>query len=228
MWMYRTSWCNQLLLSFMLLFEHCVLMSSYVTVVYVNCWSWHVYGSHSVCLLKPGVTEFLTGIALTRLEFSLHRSPLSDPGLVATTPPASSPSLPLQFWPTPATRNRRSTHPPQLRRPHHCEKERRRSQQLNPPGVYLHRLIPIARPRLRDTASCPRALCPDPSASRLCPWHRPDQSVCLPALGRWLPWPTGQCEPVPVFARSLRICFQPLISDPTVEKARYPFAWWFC
>jgi hypothetical protein len=29
----------------------------YVTVVYVNNWSWHVHGSHSVCLLKPGVTH---------------------------------------------------------------------------------------------------------------------------------------------------------------------------
>jgi hypothetical protein len=29
----------------------------YVTAVYVNNWSWHVHGSHSVCLLKPGVTE---------------------------------------------------------------------------------------------------------------------------------------------------------------------------
>jgi hypothetical protein len=28
----------------------------YVTAVYVNCWSWHVHGSHSVCLLKLGVT----------------------------------------------------------------------------------------------------------------------------------------------------------------------------
>jgi hypothetical protein len=28
----------------------------YVTAMYVNCWSWHVHGSHSVCLLKPGVT----------------------------------------------------------------------------------------------------------------------------------------------------------------------------
>jgi hypothetical protein len=33
------------------------MMSSYVTAVYVNCWSWHVHGSHSVCLLKPSVTE---------------------------------------------------------------------------------------------------------------------------------------------------------------------------
>jgi hypothetical protein len=29
----------------------------YVTAVYVNNWSWHVHGSHSVCLLKPGVTS---------------------------------------------------------------------------------------------------------------------------------------------------------------------------
>ena len=36
MWMSWTSWCNQLLPSFMLLFEHCVMMSGYVTVVYVN------------------------------------------------------------------------------------------------------------------------------------------------------------------------------------------------
>jgi hypothetical protein len=33
-----------------------VIMSSYVTAVYVNFLSWHVHGSHSVCLLKPGVT----------------------------------------------------------------------------------------------------------------------------------------------------------------------------
>jgi hypothetical protein len=36
------------------------MMSSYVTVVYVNCWSWHVHGLHSVCLLKPGVTSFFS------------------------------------------------------------------------------------------------------------------------------------------------------------------------
>jgi hypothetical protein len=56
MWMSQTSWCNQLLLSFMLLFEHCVMMSDYVTVVYANCWFWHVHGLHSICLLNPGVT----------------------------------------------------------------------------------------------------------------------------------------------------------------------------
>jgi hypothetical protein len=65
MWMSQTSWCNQLLPSFMLLFEHCVMMSGYITVVYVNCWSWHVHGSHSVCLLKPGVAK-----QSKRLQFS--------------------------------------------------------------------------------------------------------------------------------------------------------------
>jgi hypothetical protein len=29
----------------------------YVIAVYVNNWSWHVHGSHSVYLLKPGVTK---------------------------------------------------------------------------------------------------------------------------------------------------------------------------
>jgi hypothetical protein len=33
-----------------------VIMSDYVTAVYVNCRSWHVHGSHLVSLLKPGVT----------------------------------------------------------------------------------------------------------------------------------------------------------------------------
>jgi hypothetical protein len=56
MWMSQTYDVIDYYAPFMLLFEHCVMMSSYVTVVYVNCWSWHVHGSHSVCLLKPGVT----------------------------------------------------------------------------------------------------------------------------------------------------------------------------
>jgi hypothetical protein len=30
------------------------MMSSYVTVVYVNCLSWHAHGSHSVYFLKIG------------------------------------------------------------------------------------------------------------------------------------------------------------------------------
>jgi hypothetical protein len=36
------------------------MMSSYATVVYVNCWSWHVHSSHSVCLLKSGVTSIFS------------------------------------------------------------------------------------------------------------------------------------------------------------------------
>jgi hypothetical protein len=40
------------------------MMSGYVTVVYVNCRSWHVHGSHSVCLLKPGVKIFDNGIMM--------------------------------------------------------------------------------------------------------------------------------------------------------------------
>jgi hypothetical protein len=38
-------------------FEHCVMMSNYIIAVYVSFWSWHVHDSHSVCLLKPGVTS---------------------------------------------------------------------------------------------------------------------------------------------------------------------------
>jgi hypothetical protein len=37
-------------------FEQCVMMSNYVIAVYVSFWSWHVQGSHLVCLPKPGVT----------------------------------------------------------------------------------------------------------------------------------------------------------------------------
>jgi hypothetical protein len=55
----KTMWMSQIYdvidyyYPFMLLFEHCVMMSSYVTTMYVNC---YVHGSHSVCLLKQGVT----------------------------------------------------------------------------------------------------------------------------------------------------------------------------
>jgi hypothetical protein len=33
------------------------MMSNYVIAVYVSFRSWHVHGSHSVCLPKPGATE---------------------------------------------------------------------------------------------------------------------------------------------------------------------------
>jgi hypothetical protein len=32
------------------------MMSCYIIVVYVNFLSWHVHGSHLICLIKPGVT----------------------------------------------------------------------------------------------------------------------------------------------------------------------------
>jgi hypothetical protein len=56
MWMSQTYNVIDYYYHFMLLFELYVMMSSYITVVYVNCWSWHIHGSHSICLLKPGVT----------------------------------------------------------------------------------------------------------------------------------------------------------------------------
>jgi hypothetical protein len=39
----------------MLLFEHYAMMFIYVIDVYANS-AWHIHGSHSACLLKPGVT----------------------------------------------------------------------------------------------------------------------------------------------------------------------------
>jgi hypothetical protein len=37
-------------------FENCVMKSNYVIAVYASFWSWHVHGSHLVCLPKPGLT----------------------------------------------------------------------------------------------------------------------------------------------------------------------------
>ena len=54
-------------------------MSSYVTVVYVNCWSWHVHGSHSVCLLKPGVTPVYCSRCMVIAPASLTLSPSVEP-----------------------------------------------------------------------------------------------------------------------------------------------------
>jgi hypothetical protein len=41
------------------------MMSNYVIVVYVNFLSWHVHGSHSVYLPKPGVIVALLGHIIT-------------------------------------------------------------------------------------------------------------------------------------------------------------------
>jgi hypothetical protein len=42
---------------FMLLFEHCAMMFHSFNRCVHEFWSWHVHSSHSVCLLKPGVTH---------------------------------------------------------------------------------------------------------------------------------------------------------------------------
>jgi hypothetical protein len=109
--------------------------------------------------------------------------------------PVVLPSLTPVSWPQPRQRvrrvvpfiasqlrrpqNHRSTHPPQLWRPHRREEERRRLQLTNPPGFDLPCPILIAWPRSRDTASRPRVLCPGP-------WSAPVPLV----LG-----PTGQRAP---------------------------------
>jgi hypothetical protein len=56
LWMSWTSWCSRVPIS-AIYFKQCVMMSNYVIAVYVSFWSWHVHGSHLVCLLKPGVTD---------------------------------------------------------------------------------------------------------------------------------------------------------------------------
>jgi hypothetical protein len=45
------------------------MMSNYVITVYVNFSSWHVHGSHSVYLLKPGVTNPLNPFLTKALCF---------------------------------------------------------------------------------------------------------------------------------------------------------------
>jgi hypothetical protein len=47
-------WCNQLLFPFNTILSTVWWCPCYVTAVYVNNWSWHVHGSHSVCLQKTG------------------------------------------------------------------------------------------------------------------------------------------------------------------------------
>jgi hypothetical protein len=109
---------------------------------------------------------------------------------------AALPSLTWVSWPQPhqqvrrvflfissqprRPRSHRSTHPPQLRRPHRREKERRRPQPFTPPGVDLHHLIPTERLRSRETASRPCALCPGTSVSTCAPNARSDRSTHPP------------------------------------------------
>jgi TM2 domain-containing membrane protein YozV len=48
------------------------MMSNYVIVVYVSFWSWHVHGSHSVYLPKPGVTLCNNDIMIFVTFISIH------------------------------------------------------------------------------------------------------------------------------------------------------------
>jgi hypothetical protein len=68
-------WCNRLF-PFLILFWALWWCPCYVTAVYVNNWSWHVHGSHSVCLLKPGVTvtwpQLSSGLLWRRIRWGCY------------------------------------------------------------------------------------------------------------------------------------------------------------
>jgi hypothetical protein len=55
MWMSMTLWCNKLLLFYVIIRALCDDVHLCNRCVR-EFWSWHVHGSHSVCLPKPGVT----------------------------------------------------------------------------------------------------------------------------------------------------------------------------
>jgi hypothetical protein len=57
------------------------MMSNYVITVYVSFWSWHVHGSHSVYLPKPGVTPPASFILPQRVHPSYTRPCPSSPEL---------------------------------------------------------------------------------------------------------------------------------------------------
>jgi hypothetical protein len=57
------------------------MMFNYVIVVYVIFWSWHVYDSHSICLLKLGVT----GKSATNMFTKSSSKPITI--LVSVGPP---------------------------------------------------------------------------------------------------------------------------------------------
>jgi hypothetical protein len=98
-----------------------------------------------------------------------------------------SPSLTSVSWPQPRHRvrrvvfplsdqlrrpwNRRSMHPPQLRRLHRREEERRRPQPFTPSLFDLPRPISIAWPRTQDTASRAHALRSGPFVNAHVPWR---------------------------------------------------------
>jgi hypothetical protein len=102
--------------------------------------------------------ESLTGVPLARPKLLPRRFPLSTLGLVAVTPPSSSPGHSPPLYPTPAT-----PEPPKLV-PAPTPATSPPWEGAAPPAAVhpsrfdLARLISIARPRLRDTTSRTRAL----------------------------------------------------------------------
>jgi hypothetical protein len=70
------------------------MMSNYVIVVYVSFWSWHVHGSHSVCLPKPGVTRARLDRAVPACLSSRWSSSQSPPHSSAPFPHYPLVSLP--------------------------------------------------------------------------------------------------------------------------------------
>jgi hypothetical protein len=92
---------------------------------------------------------FLTGVTPARPRPPPRRSPLSALGLVASSPPLSSPWRSLPLCPTPATLEPPSSRLPQLWRPHRRGEEQCRPQPFAPPRFDPLRPIFIARPRSR-------------------------------------------------------------------------------
>jgi hypothetical protein len=73
----------------------------YVTAVYVNCWSWHVHGSHSVYLLKPGVTEVHQETYIMRgggiVRINLIRPPAHQPSCLSRPRHTTTMDLAVQY-----------------------------------------------------------------------------------------------------------------------------------
>jgi hypothetical protein len=98
--------------------------------------------------------------------------------------------------------HRRSMHPAQLRWPQRREEERRHPQLTSPPGFDLP-IWSLSHGPYRGIPLRARAPCVRTHLSVACaPGTRPDRSVRPPCVGRWPPWPTGQCVLAPSSARS--------------------------
>ena len=70
MWMSSTSWCNKLIPLYVIIWALCndVHLCNHCIREF---WSWHVHDSHSVCLLKPGVTDVIIYYILIRANINI-------------------------------------------------------------------------------------------------------------------------------------------------------------